>query len=202
MAGLSFLAPFESCFAKGQVTASANNQLHAGGLVGGSFSPVYRCYATGKVSGVSKSTSFTGGLAGYTEDVLFGCYANNEVYGFSETKAYVGGLVGYGMPAYIHSCYTVGGVSAVSYEFSCAGGIAGAMHSTISKMSKIYSSFAVGDVSAEGGESNAYGGGIVGSSIGYSVQWSACYYNTGQIVTVNGVAVLQITLAFRQRLGF
>ena len=177
-----------NCYSIGNVTASSDGSVHAGGIAGSvSGTTLTSCYATGNVSAISSGefSAYAGGIVGCTYNVtnITDSYATGNITASntSEGDANAGGAIGYCSQTgtTVTGCYATGNVSATAIStLAYAGGFAGRVSGTFKNC------FATGNVSAST-SGNVHTSGFNASSGSNN----NCYHYDGQAITENGVTV-------------
>lgn len=152
------------CSARGEiktdVTSTASDYNHSGGIIGDNSGTISYCRADVKViassnSGDSRTQCAAGGIVGYNYGTILACEASgSEVSAQPDAaEAQAGGIAGFAN-GYITSCTSgVGKIIANGNGQVNAGGVAGYQYGAV------YSSYARGDATAGGGNK---AGAIVG----------------------------------------
>ena len=162
------------CSARGEiktdVTSTAGDYNHSGGIIGNNSGTISYCRADVKViassnSGNTSTECTAGGIVGYNDGTILACEASgSEVSAQSDAaKAQAGGIAGFAN-GYITSCTSgVGKIIANGNGQEVnAGGVAGTQYGAV------YSSYARGDATASGGMRQAAGA-IVGAHNGVDI---------------------------------
>lgn len=130
--------------------------------------PVYisNCLNTGKVEGIMKGSSLanpTGGITGSNMFAkIYSCINEGEIIGYLEA----GGISGYFYGGEVYSCHNKGKVDGAN----SVGGVIGYIATDPDPMTKLYSCYNIGEVTAY---EDYYKGGVCGENYGEIID---CFY--------------------------
>jgi hypothetical protein len=131
---------------------------------------------------ISAGGGRTGCLAGDTNNgTITFCYSTGSVTSNTASSyAYTGGLVGYQSMGAITSSYSSSSVNCTAKSSAISGGLVGWLDD-----SSITSSCSTGSIAATSTSTNAYAGGLVGTTSPYGAGNITSSYSTGNVVSIS-----------------
>ena len=140
--------------ATGNVSSRGINSDYYGGLIGELRSTsglqLKKISAEeGSVSSAEMDSDYYGGLIGYVDGVeLYASYATKQVGSLEAGSDYYGGLIGDANNVFIYASHATGRIYSVESESSYYGGLIGRLNSSGGARSRLYHSFATGELVA------------------------------------------------------
>ena len=178
---ISLYGGVENCYNTGSVSASQDDNVQVGGIVGrSSIGDVYNCYNSGKITGKSNThLAEVGGIVGNNSRAIKNCYNTGVVTASAPNSgAYAGGIAGDTMTNVITDCYNTAAITA-SGNSIYSGGICG---SNGTKMKNCHNTGKITGTAT----TSAHVGGIAGQN---TVDMANCYNLGNVIATAQNSAV-------------